>query len=285
MVLFGFSFLFTRVALTSASAFTLLSWRFFTAFVFMTLLRAFRIVKIEFKGFSVSLLCIGLFHPILYFTLETFGIALTSVSESSIIISTVPIVSMLMAALFLKEPPTRLQTVSVILAVLGTVVVVLGGSGSYMTFSAPGYLALFGAVFSGGFFFIFSRRAENYSSAAKAYVMLGMGFITFTIAAAAEHIMKGTVSEWLTLPFRNLDFMISLLYLGALASIAGTWALNFGIARLGVHRSSAFMGISTVVSIIAGVLILHEPFTFSRGAGAAMILLGVTGVNLLGKKS
>jgi drug/metabolite transporter (DMT)-like permease len=250
----------------------------------MTLLRIFGLFKINMKGLPLSMLCIGLFQPILYYIFEALGIARTSAAESGIITSTIPIFSMILAALFLKEHPTKLQFVSIILTVIGTVAVVLGRGGSSLTLNKLGYLALFGAVLSAALFFILSRRTAEYSSAAKSYVMLGMGFIVFTAAAAAEHARNGTVSEWLLLPFRNTDFLLTLLYLGALCSIGGTWAMNFSVTRLGVHRTSTFAGISTVVSIAAGVLLLHEPFTFTQGAGAVMILLGVTGVNQFGRK-
>ena len=285
MVLFGLSFMFSRIALNSASVFSLLSWRFFAAFFLMTMLRVLGIWKIDLKGLPVSLLCIGLFQPILYVSLETLGLSLTSVVESGIITSTTPVMSMIMAVLFLREYPAKLQVVSIIVSVLGMIVVVLSQNVSSPTFSLPGYLALFGAVISAGFFLIFSRSAVNYSSSAKSYVMLGMGFIAFTTTAAIEHARKGAVMEWLALPFHNMDFLMAILFLGALTSVVGLWSMNFGTERLGVHRTSAFLGISTVVSVLAGVLLLREPFTLAQGVGAAMILMGVTGVNQFVKKS
>ena len=280
MVLFGFTFMFTRVALEKASVFGLLSWRFFTAFFSITLLRVFGLWKITLKGAPFSLLIIGLLYPVLYYTFESLGVAMTSSAESGIIISLFPIVSMIMAALFLSEKPRRLQTVSMVLSVLGAVVVVLGRGASHLTFNKLGYLALFAAVFSLGLFYVVSRGVANHSSSAKSYLMLGMGFIVFTAAAAVEQLRNGTVSEWLTLPFKNADFLIAIVYLGALTTVVGAWGQNYAIQQLGVHRSSAFSGIATVVSILAGILILHEPFTLSQGVGAAIILLGVTGVNL-----
>jgi drug/metabolite transporter (DMT)-like permease len=285
MVLFGLSFMFSRLALDSVSAFTLLSWRFFTAFLLMTLLRVFGMWKINFKRMPISLFCIGLFHPILYFLFETLGISLTSVAETGIIISTVPVVSMIMASIFLKENPTRLQIIAMILSVLGAVVVVLSQSVLSPTFSLAGYLALFATVISAGLFFIVSRGVTGYSSEAKSYVMMGMGFVAFTLAALAEHARDHTVSEWLSLPFRDINFLTAMLYLGALTSVVGTWAQNFSIARLGVHRSSAFAGIATVISVLAGVLLLGEPFSLAQGCGMVMILLGVTGVNQFGQKA
>jgi len=284
MILFGLSFMFSRIALDSASIFTLLSWRFFIAFVLMTLLRIFGVLKIELKGLSASLLWIGLFHPILYFTLETTGIALTSVAESGVIIATFPLVAMVLAVLFLKEYPTRLQTVSIFLSVLGVLLVVLSQGVLSATFSMSGYLALFGAVISAALFYILSRGTTAYSSATKTYIMMGMGFIAFGLAAAIEHTRNNTVSLWLSLPFQNMNFLMAILYLGALTSVVGTLVQNYTIVRLGVYRSSAFSGVATVVTVLAGVLLLNESFTLAQGIGTAMILLGVTGVNQLGRK-
>ena len=282
MVLFGLTFMFTRVVLVKASVFTLLSWRFFTAFLTMTLLRVFGVFKISLKGLPPSLLLIGLLYPVLYYTFESLGVAMTSAAESGVIISIFPVVSMAMAALFLKEKPGRLQTLSMVVSVLGAIVVVLARGASQLTYSKLGYLTLFGAVFSVGLFYVISRGVSGYSSAAKSYLMLGMGFVAFTAAATLEHLRGGTAALWLTLPFRDRDFLIAIIFLGALTSVLATWAQNYAIERLGVHRSSAFSGIATVVSILAGVLLLREAFTLVQGAGAAMILLGVTGVNVFG---
>ena len=39
---------------------------------------------------------------------------------------------------------------------------------------------------------------------------------------------------------------------------------NVAISRIGVNRTSSFIGVSTVVSIISGALILGESFTMFR---------------------
>ena len=279
MVLFGLAFMFTRKALVSASIFTLLSWRFFLAFFLMTALRVLGIWKIDLKGLPLSLLCIGLFQPVMYFFFETTGIRMTSVAEAGIITSMIPIVSMIMAVLFLREYPAWLQLISIILSVLGTIVVVLGQDITSPTFHLLGYFALFGSVTSAALFMVFSRRTVNYSSSAKAYVMLGVGFVAFTAAAAVEHLRNGTVVKWLTLPAYDMNFLGAILYLGTITSVAGMWAMNLSIERLGVHRASTFAGVATVVSVITGVFIMRESLTFAQVLGMIMILLGVAGVN------
>jgi len=191
----------------------------------------------------------------------------------------IPIVSMIMAVLFLREYPAWLQLISIILSVLGTIVVVLGQDITSPTFHLLGYFALFGSVTSAALFMVFSRRTVNYSSSAKAYVMLGVGFVAFTAAAAVEHLRNGTVVKWLTLPAYDMNFLGAILYLGTITSVAGMWAMNLSIERLGVHRASTFAGVATVVSVITGVFIMRESLTFAQVLGMIMILLGVAGVN------
>lgn len=50
---------------------------------------------------------------------------------------------------------------------------------------------------------------------------------------------------------------------------------NHAIAKIGVNRTSSFIGIATVVSILAGALLLREAFSVFRIIGAAVIIAGV----------
>ena len=54
---------------------------------------------------------------------------------------------------------------------------------------------------------------------------------------------------------------------------------NVAIARIGVNRTSSFIGVATVVSIIAGALILKEQFTVFQVVGAVLIIIGVYTAN------
>lgn len=54
---------------------------------------------------------------------------------------------------------------------------------------------------------------------------------------------------------------------------------NMAIAKIGVNRTSSFIGVATVVSMIAGSLLLHESFTMWQIAGAVIILVGVYTAN------
>ncbi|NCB30643.1 MAG: EamA family transporter, partial [Clostridia bacterium] len=95
--LFGFSFLAVKLGVSQVSVFTLLSWRFSMAFLAMTLCVALGIFRVDFKGKILwPLLLLSFFQPILYFVSETYGIQLTSASESGTIIATIPLITLLL---------------------------------------------------------------------------------------------------------------------------------------------------------------------------------------------
>ena len=58
----------------------------------------------------------------------------------------------------------------------------------------------------------------------------------------------------------------------------------YAIVRLGASTVSVFGNLGTVLTILAGVLILHEPNYSYHVIGATLIIAGILGMNLMRKK-
>ena len=97
--------------------------------------------------------------------------------------------------------------------------------------------------------------------------------------AMVEGIVKGNLGQIAVLPFSDMGFLISVLYQGIGCSILAFFLSNHAIAKIGVNRTSSFIGVATVVSIVAGALLLKEPFTIWQVIGAAVIIIGVYTAN------
>ncbi|MCR4650462.1 MAG: methyltransferase domain-containing protein [Lachnospiraceae bacterium] len=69
-----------------------------------------------------------------------------------------------------------------------------------------------------------------------------------------------------------MGFLISVLYQGVRCSILAFFLSNHAIAKIGVNRTSSFIGVATVVSIVAGALLLKEPFTIWQVIGASKVV-------------
>lgn len=274
-VLYGASFVFTKSATGEVSALTLLGWRFLFAFAVMSILVAVRLVKVNYKGRNVKkLLFTGLLFPVIYFIGETVGIDLTTASESGTIIAGIPIVSLAASAVFLKKKPEKIQMCGVCVSLAGVLVTVLG-VGVKASFSFAGYGMLMLAVVTYALYCVCVDKSPEFTGGEITYIMLGVGAAVFTAAALIEGVLKGSLDEFAAAPFENPDLLKALLYQGLGCSIAAFFMSNVALAYIGVNRVSSFIGVNTVVSILSGVLILHESFTLMQVIGAAVILTGV----------
>lgn len=73
--------------------------------------------------------------------------------------------------------------------------------------------------------------------------------------------------------------MISALYLGVLASVGAQMLCNYSLAKLPVARMAVFSSCSTLISVLSGVIIMHDEFSLINVAAFALMLAGVWGVN------
>ena len=268
-ILYGMSYIFTKQATDEASALYLLGWRFFLAFAVMSILLVFGVIKADFRGKS--------WKPLI-FTGETFGIRYTTALESGVFLACIPVVSLIASAVILNKKPSKIQVTGISVTLAGVLLTVLSASTS-SGFSAAGYAFLFIAVISYALYCVFVDKAFGYTGAEITYGMAFAGTAVFGIMALAEAAFYDDVLGLITLPFRNEGFLAAVLYQAVGCSVAAFFMSNVAISRIGVNRTSSFIGVSTVVSIISGALILGESFTMFQIAGALIIIAGVYTAN------
>ncbi|SET16201.1 Permease of the drug/metabolite transporter (DMT) superfamily [Natronincola peptidivorans] len=284
-IIFGFSFLFTKEALDIFAPFHLLSFRFAFAVILLVALQILGIIKINFAGKRLHvLLFLSLFQPVLYFVCETLGVNMTSASEAGMMIAVIPIVTTILAAIFLQERPTKMQTFFVLFSVLGVIFIIFMTGNIDLGESFAGMFVLLGAVFAAAAFNILSRKSSLYFNPVEiTYVMMWIGFLTFTSIAVAQHIYQGNLVDYFV-PLRNTKAIISVVYLGGLSSVTAFFMMNYMLSKIEATKSSVLANLVTIISIIAGVIFRNEPFYWFHGVGALMILLGVWGTNYFVKQ-
>ncbi len=277
-IIYGFSFMFSKIALDVSNIFILLSMRFLVAFLVLNLLWVFGVIKLDFKGKRLfGLLAMGFFQPFLYFIFEQYGILYTSSAISGVVIALVPIATMGLSALFLREKPTIRQVTFGILSLIGIVIVSLA-DGSNGDFTLHGFLLLVGAVVCAGGFNILSRKLSgNFSPFERTYVMMALGFIGFT-SIAVVNSGSGFFTDVIT-AFSNIGFTVAVIYLAVLSSVVAFACYNYSTTHLPVSKTTSFANIITVVSILAGIFILGESFTILQLLACVLIVVGVFGVN------
>lgn len=281
-IIFGFSFMFTKISLNYASPMTVIADRYMVAFLGMTLVMLLTKQKIRFKKGMWKIILMALFQPVLYFLFETYGIKLTTSAFSSIMISLIPVVSMICGIFTLKELPSPMQYVFSAVSVIGVVIMTLSGKSSG-TVTALGILLLAGAVLSSVAFNISSRKiSAEFTVVERTYATTVIGLVSFAVIALMENIKKPVN---IITPFLSQSYLWAILYLGVLSSVVAFLLMNFANTYLPVAKTTVFANVTTVISVIAGMVFLDEKITVWVVISTVMIVIGVTGVQLLNVKS
>jgi drug/metabolite transporter (DMT)-like permease len=278
--IFGLSFLFSKMALTVASPLALVAFRFLLAFVVMSALIMFKVIKVNYKNKPIKeLIILGLAEPVVYFIFETYGIRETSSSIAGLMLSIIPIAVTILGVYFLKEIPSIKRIMFIVISVSGVALIGIMSASSNEGTSVRGIFLLLGAVITAGFFTIISRKASKYFTPIEiTYFMMVLGAIFFNLILISTLINRGEILTYFE-PLRNLKFISSVLYLGILSSIVAYLLINYTLSKIEASNTSVFANISTIVSVVAGVVILKETFHFYDFIGSALILLGVWGTN------
>lgn len=283
-VFWGFSFLFTDSALKVADMFLLLSHRFLVAFALMNLLLLFRVVRIDFRGKWKRIwlpLLMGLMEPVIYFIGEENGILHSTTIFSGVMIAVIPIVAIFAAIPVLHEKPTVGQIVFSFLSVGGVIGIGLltkeEGALDWI-----GVVGLIVAVLSAVVYGIMDRGlSAEFTPFERTYLMIGMGAVCFTPIALIR--VRFDLAAFVK-PLGDPDFLIAVLFLAVCCSVISYFLLSYMATYMTVTRTAIYANLTTAVSVIAGALILKEPFSWLGALFCTVILAGIYGVQRFARK-
>ena len=279
----GFSFLFTKIALGYASPLTNLAHRYTIAALVLVVLYQTKLIKVSLS--RKDILPMSLFYPLLFFIFQSFALQYISSSEAGILQALVPIFTLLLASAFLKEKTSLLQKFFLFLSVAGVVFIFLSKGANFSTETASfGFLLMLGSVLANAINNILSKsKGGRYRAMDMTAIVIFVGFITFNMLSLTSHYLNGNIFSYVA-PLGQLPYLLSILYLGILASIVTGSLSIYAIVRLGASTVSVFGNLGTVLTILAGALILHEPIYSYHVIGATLIIAGILGMNLMKKK-
>ena len=275
-LLYGCSFAFTKNVTGSVDPFTLLGWRFVTAFAAMLVLMAFRVIKVRVTRATLGpLLVLAAFQPLAYYVGETFGVMRTTASESALIIAAIPVAMIVTATFIVRRRPSRWQVAGIAVTLVGVVVTVVA-SGLSARFDPLGYVLLLAAVVSFSLYAAFAERfAGTASDVDKTFVMVASGALVFGGITVGQHAASGTLPWLASLPLTQPGFAFAVGYLALGSTIGAFFLQNVAIGRIGSTRFSTFIGLSTITTLVVSAIFLGESLTPAQLVGGIVILAGV----------
>ncbi|MEW9096034.1 MAG: DMT family transporter [Clostridiaceae bacterium] len=282
----GFSFLFSKLTLNLANPLDTLAHRFTVSFIFAFIPVLLGWIKLDItKKDILRILPLSLFYPIMSFGFQIFGLVYISSSEAGIIQATIPIFTMIFSITFLKERPNILQKISILLSVAGVVYIFFMKAINLKSNIFIGIvLILLSSISSAGNNVLARKMSGEYKPICLTYTVTAIGFVFFNIMSVINHSLKGTLNLYFK-PFTNPLFVVSIVYLGILSSLITSFLVNYALSKIEASKMSVFSNLSTLITMIAGVIFLGEKLQYFHIIGAIMIILGIIGTNFLDKIS
>lgn len=285
-IIYGTSILFTSNLLDSLPIMHMLALRFLISAAAFILLWALRIIKIDFRGKAIKLLCLtALFEPVGYFIFESIGIAGTTTSVAGILAATTSIMVLIFESIFLKEKTTPLQKLLLLLSVGGVITVTVFSGGNGGQNSLLGIIFLLLANMSGALFIICSRKSSTtqFSAIEVTFFSAVVGAVVFNLINLVIMTNEGTLSTYFE-PLFDVQNIIAFVFLSILSTILATLMNNFAISKIQASSVSALGALSTVVTIVVGVIFKGDRIGWYHIVGTVLILCGSVGINYITQK-
>ncbi|MBO8156894.1 MAG: DMT family transporter [Bacillaceae bacterium] len=287
----GLSFLFTKIALNETTPMDTLGHRFTIAWMVLSVFfllskESLNFLKVKKMRELWPILLLALFYPTLFFSFQAFGLEFTTSAEGGIILAFSPALTAIFAAIFLKEKVNMIQGMFIALSIFGVLYIfIMNGvsiqfSGSH---TAGIILLLFSCISIAGYAVLARHLSVSYKPIHLSYIMVTFGFIFFNLFVLIQRSISGTLSEYASL-LLNHQFLIAVAFLGIFATMITSLLANYVLSKLSAAKMSVFSNLSTVISIIAGVVILDEQVHSYHLLGSALIIAGVIGTNLTKQK-
>ena len=110
--------------------------------------------------------------------------------------------------------------------------------------------------------------------------MFLVSMVSFNLIALFENSNDLTK---IIVPIQNINFILPVLYLGMISSVIAFILVNVANTNLPVSQGTIFSCISTVVSVIVGIIILKETVNLLTIVSTIIILIGVYLVQYFGE--
>ena len=271
-IIWGFSTLFTKVALQFSDPDVLLSIRFLLAAFLMTLMILFKKAKVSFRGKKLKSLLLLAGSEVLYFYMESYGILYTNATFAGVVLAVVPVVAIFLAIFFLREFPTKRQVFFCILPVVGVIIITAAGS-SLGIIRPIGVAFLICSCISSAAYKTANRKSsEEFTAFERTYAVLLVSAAVFTISALKT--VNGDLHAYLE-PLSQPVFLFAVFMLSVFCSVSANMLVNYAAGKMPVVQLSAFGSLTTLCSMFAGVVFLGEPMTAGLLLGSVLVLIGI----------
>lgn len=269
MIIWSITFVSTKILLDFFSPTDLLLVRVIIALAFSEIISP----KIQpFMGWKTELFCVltALSGVGLYQLAENYALSFTSASQVSVIVSTAPLLTILVAVILKKIKAPSFNYILGFLLAIGGISIICFQSGfghtSVKGLSLAFLAALCWAIYSFAFGKVVSLGVEDRTITKRMFFYSILFLIPFSLT-------DGNAIDYSS--FLNWKVIVNMLFLAVVAQATAFLLWNKALKGLGAIEANIYIYLVPSITALFSVLILGEPFTMFSFVGTVLVLVGL----------
>lgn len=270
IIIWGTTYISTKILLNGFSPIEILFFRFVIGIITLKMIYPYRLKIIDRKH-ELLFACAGLCGVTLYYLLENIALTFTLASNVGVISAIVPFFTAILTYLYLKNEPLRINFfIGFVVALIGIFLISFNGTTNFQL-NPLGDLLAVAATLVWAMYSVLTRKISSYGyntiQTTRRVFFYG---ILFMIPALLLFDFKLGLER-----FANPVYLFNLIFLGLGASALCFVTWNFAIKRLGAIKTSIYIYLVPVITVMTAMIVLQEPMTWMATLGILLTLTGL----------
>ena len=270
ILIWGLTFISTKVLLEDFTPIEILFYRFILAYLMLFILSPKPILPKKDKT-ELLYAAAGLCGVSLYFLFQNIGLTYTLASNAGVIVAVAPMFTAIVSYFLIsRESLHRNFVIGFFITIAGVIIISFNGNFVLKLNPLGDILMILGALswaFYCNLLVLIDNKDLSMIQQTRKVFFYGLLFMVPVILFTDFHLGLSRFAEPANLA--NLLFLA----FGASAISFMTW--NFAVSVLGSVKTATYIYFSPIVTVIASVFVLREPFTWVSLSGTVLIILGL----------
>lgn len=259
----------TRYVIGASDPVTIAAFRFGIAF--LLLLPVALLVRTQWpRGRDLlGVAVLGILYFCVFFLLYNQSLAMTTAAHGSLALSTLPLVTLVVAALLGKEEVTMRKTLGVLIAVGGATAALFGGLKDAPVGAWRGDLLMLGATVLMALYTVWSR-AFMLRSSRMGFLVTGMGF-----GSALSALLAWERGGWAMTRGFTANQWIATAFIGLVGGAVAFYLWVYALERTTPTRVANTMTVNPIAASLLAAVLVNEPIGLNLVLGVAAVAAGI----------